>query len=149
MSGRVNVYLRCYFLCFLNDIEEEFVLSGLEGLDVITFKIFMLLYADDVMLFSNSPEELQEGLNFLSNYCRRWKLKINVSKTQVMVFRRGDMLPRNLGFYYEGEPLEIGSKFKYLRIVFTTGGSFAETYNILAGQTQKAIFKMIYHQDID
>lgn len=130
------------FSMFLNDIEEEFVLSGLEGLDVNTFKIFMLLYADDIVLFSNSPGELQEGLNLLSNYCKRWKLKINISKTKVMVFRRGGMLPRNLVFYYEGEPLEIVSKFKYLGIVFTTGGSFAETQSTLAGQAQKAIFKM-------
>ena len=34
------------------------------------------------------------------------------------------------------------SKFKYLGIVFTTGGSFAETQSTLAGQAQKAIFKM-------
>ena len=104
------------FSMILNDIEEEFVLSGFEGLDMNTFKIFMLLYADDIVLFSNSPEELQEGLNLLSNYCKRWKLKINISKTKVMVFRRGGMLPRNLVFYYEGEPLEIVSKFKYLGI---------------------------------
>ena len=107
-----------------------------------TFNIFMLLYADDIVLFSNSPEELQEGLNLLSNYCKRWKLKINISKTKVMVFRRGGMLPRNLVFYYEGEPLEIVSKFKYLGIVFTMSGSFAETQSTLAGQAQKAIFKM-------
>ena len=34
------------------------------------------------------------------------------------------------------------SKFKYLGIVFTSGGSFAETQSTLAGQAQKAIFKM-------
>ena len=71
------------------------------------FKIFILLSADDIVLFSNSPEELQEGLNLFLNYCKRWKLKINISKTKVMVFRRGGMLPRNLVFYYEAESLEI------------------------------------------
>ena len=130
------------FSMYLNDIEEQFVLSGFEGLDVNMFKIFMLLYADDIVLFSNSKENLQEGLDFLSNYCKRWKLKINVSKTKVMIFRRGGRLPRDLAFYYEGEPLEIVSKFKYLGIVFTTGGSFSEAQKTLAGQAQKAIFKM-------
>ena len=52
------------------------------------------------------------------------------------------MLPRNLVFYYEGEAIEIVSKFKYLGIVFTTGGSFSEAQKTLAGQAQKAIFKM-------
>ena len=31
---------------------------------------------------------------------------------------------------------------KYLDIVFTPGGSFAEVQNVLAGQAQKAIFKL-------
>ena len=130
------------FSLFLNDIEEIFLESGIQGLDINMFKIFMLLYADDIVLFANSPDELQEGLDLLFNYCKRWKLKINVAKTKIMVFRRGGILPRNLVFYYDGEPLEIVSKFKYLGVVFTTGGSFSEAQNTLAGQAQKAIFKM-------
>ena len=95
------------FSLFLNDIEETFLESGIQGLDVNMFKIFMLLYADDIVLFANSPDELQEGLDLLSNYCKRWKLKINVAKTKIMVFRRGGILPRNLVFYYDGEPLKL------------------------------------------
>ena len=38
--------------------------------------------------------------------------------------------------------LEITKQFKYLGVVFTTVGSFAEAQNTLAGQTQKAIFKL-------
>ena len=33
-------------------------------------------------------------------------------------------------------------EFKYLGIVFTSGGSFLETQNTLAGQAQKAIFTL-------
>ena len=87
------------FSLFLNDIEETFIESGIQGLDINMFKIFMLLYADDIVLFANSPDELQEGLDLLFNYCKRWKLKINVAKTKIMVFRRGGILPRNLVFY--------------------------------------------------
>ena len=130
------------FSLFLNDIEEQFILSGLDGLDVNMFKMFMLLYADDIVLFANSASELQDGLDLMSDYCKRWKLKINISKTKVMIFRKGGMLPRNLSFYYDDEPLEIVKKFNYLGIVFTTGGSFAEAQMTLAGQSQKAIFKM-------
>ena len=57
-----------------------------------------------------------------------------------MIFRRGGRLPRNLAFYYEGEPFEIVSKFKYLGIVFTTGGSFSEAQKTFAGQAQKSHF---------
>ena len=130
------------FSLFLNDIEEQFSHSGVEGLDLDLFKIFMLLYADDIVVFANNAEQLQAGLDVLSEYCARWKLKVNVSKTKILVFRKGGMLPRNLVFTYDNEPLEIVKSFKYLGIVFTTGGSFSETQSTLAGQAQKAIFKL-------
>ena len=130
------------FSLFLNDIEEHFFYSGIEGLDLHMFKICMLLYADDIVIFSNTAEELQSGLEALSEYCACWKLKVNVSKTKILVFRKGGILPRNLVFTYEGEPLEIVKSFKYLGVVFSTGGSFSETQSTLAGQAQKAIFKL-------
>ena len=130
------------FSLYLNDIEETFVNSGLEGIDIDMFKMFMLLYADDIVIFANSAEELQQSLDVLLNYCNRWKLTVNVSKTKVMVFRKGGMLPRNMAFFYNGERLEKVKEFKYLGMVFTTGGSFSEAQNTLAGQAQKAIFKL-------
>ena len=65
-----------------------------------TFKFFLLLYADDIVIFANTSEELQVSLNLLAEYCERWKLTINTSKInlKVMVFRKGDILPRNLVF---------------------------------------------------
>ena len=131
-----------FFFFFFNDIEETFILNDLEGLDIDMFKLFMLLYEDDIVIFANSAEQLQESLNLLSDYWRRWKLTVNVSKTKVIVFRKGGLLPRNLVFYYNGHQLEIIKIFKYLGIVFTVGGSFAEAQNTLAGQAQKAIFKL-------
>ena len=101
----------------------------------------MLLYADDIVIFSKNAEELQAGLDVLVNYCNRWKLKVNVDKTKIMVFRKGGVLPRNLTFYYNGQQLEIINKFRYLGVVFTAGGSFSECQNTLAGQAQKAIFQ--------
>ena len=74
------------FSLFLNDIEETFIQSGLEGLDIDTFKLFLLLYADDIVIFANNSEQLQGSLNLLSDYCSRWKLTVNVDKTKVMVF---------------------------------------------------------------
>ena len=130
------------FSLFLNDLEEMFVSEGYDGLDIDMFKIFMLLYADDIVLFAKSAEELQEGLNLLHGYCIKWKLKINVNKTKIVVFRKGGILPRNLSFYYDEQQLEIVNKFRYLGLVFTVGGSFSEAQNTLAGQAQKAIFQL-------
>ena len=130
------------FALFLNDIEDKFIHSGFEGLDVDMFKLYMLLYADDIVIFAYDAKELQLGLNLLSEYCTSWKLKVNATKTKVLIFRKGGTLQRNLVFMYEDQPIEIVRSFKYLGIVFTTGGSFSEAQTTLAGQAQKAIFKL-------
>ena len=130
------------FSLFLNDLEKVFATEGYGGSDVDTVKLFMLLYADDIVIFSKNAEELQVGLDVLVYYCNRWKLKVNLDKTKIMVFRKGGVLPRNLKFYNNGQQLEIVNKFRYLGVVFTAGGSFSECQNTLAGQAQKAIFQL-------
>ena len=130
------------FSLFLNDLEETFICKGYEGLNIDLFKSFMLLYADDIVLFADSADELQHGLNLLLEYCNKWKLKVNVNKTKVMVFRKGGILPRNLAFFYNEQQVEIVNKLRYLGITFTVGGSFSEAQITLAGQAQKAIFQL-------
>ena len=130
------------FSMFINDLEETFVKSGIEGIDIGTMNILMLLYADDIIVFANTAEELQEQLNRLKLYCDKWKLKINVEKTKVMVFRKGGRLPNNVSFTYDGQVLDIVKRFTYLGVVFTTTGSFSDAQTTLAGQSTKAIFKL-------
>ena len=82
----------------LNDLEEEFLINVIDGIDIGLIKLFLLLYADDIVISSSSPEGLQDGLNQLETYCKSCKLQVNTSKTKIMVFRKGGMLPRNLSF---------------------------------------------------
>ncbi len=55
--------------------------------------VFMLLYADDVVLIANDPvgvggDTLQAQLQALEQYCHDWDMDVNLSKTKVVVFRR-------------------------------------------------------------
>ena len=127
---------------YLNDIENEFYLNGFEGVDIHHIKLFLLLYADDFTIFCENAEGLQSAFNLLSTFCQRWKLAVNTSKTKLMFFRRGGILPRNLKFFYNDVELEIVSTFSYLGIIFSSGGSFSNTQITLAGQDQKAIFRL-------
>ena len=104
--------------------------------------MFLILYADDIVIFAASAQELQNNLNLLSEYCHRNRLKVNTSKTKIMVFRRGGILPRDMKFYYSNVELSIVNHFSYLGIVFSTGGSFSECHKTLAGQALKAIFTL-------
>ena len=106
------------------------------------FKVFLILYADDIVVFANSSSEFQKSLDLLFDYCQRWKLVIDTSKTKIMIFRKGGRLPQGFTFYYNNILIEIVNNFSYLDIVFTVGGSFSEAQNTLSGKTLKAIFKL-------
>ena len=51
------------FSMYLNDIEEHFMLNKFEGVNLGMLKLFLLLYADDIVLFAESGAGLQNGLD--------------------------------------------------------------------------------------
>ena len=130
------------FSMFLNDIEDHFILHGYHGIDISFTKLFLLLYADDIVILADTAEELQNGFDILYEYCKKWRLKVNTNKTKVIIFRKSGILPRNLNFHFDGNDIEIVKSFNYLGVVFTQGGSFKELQSTIAGQAQKAIFKL-------
>ena len=125
------------FSMFVNDLEEELIFKNFAGLDLDHFRLFLLMYADDIVLLSETAEGLQNGLNCMFQYCQKWKLSVNTQKTKVMIFRKGGILRRNETFKYGDYELEVLSKFSYLGIVFTTGGAFTEAQQALTGQALK------------
>ena len=73
---------------FLEDIElylQDNIESGLVIDDIV---LILILFADDMALLGNSPEDLQNSLNMLHSYCIDWGLEVNCSKTKVVVFRK-------------------------------------------------------------
>ena len=51
--------------------------------------MFILLFADDAVLFAHTQEALQSLLNDLQYYCTTWKLKVNTNTTKIMIFKNG------------------------------------------------------------
>ena len=66
------------FSIYLNDLRHYLQTSGLSGVEcetannddiMIFIKLFILLFADDTVLFSNSKKELQKTLDSFETYC--------------------------------------------------------------------------------
>ena len=49
---------------------------------------YILVFADDTMLVSETKEGLQQLLFKLESFCHTWNLTVNVAKTEVIVFRK-------------------------------------------------------------
>ena len=64
--------------------------KGISGIDIGIINLYILLYADDIILFGKTPEDLQSSLSALEEYCKRWKLTVNTDKTKIMIFRKGE-----------------------------------------------------------
>ena len=77
------------FNLFLNNIEAVLESGGFRGVIMSDITIITLVYADDLLLMSDSTEDLQLDIDILYDYCTRWKLNINIEKSAVVIFRKG------------------------------------------------------------
>ena len=104
----------------------EFETLGAEAICSDNVKLFLLLYADDSVIMSESREGLQKGLDLMYDYCVRWRLTVNTDKTKVLVFRKGGQLSHDDHWFYGDSLLENVNTFSYLGIVFSCTGSWAQ-----------------------
>ena len=75
--------------------------------------LFILLYADDSVIFAETPEILQNLLKKSKNYCDKWRLKLNARKYKIVIFSRGKVR-KYQKFYICEETVEVVSNFVYL-----------------------------------
>ena len=106
-------------------------------------KLFVLLYADDTVILAESAEDLNSALRIYELYCNAWKLSINASKSNVLIFSKG-RLP-HYEFTLNGTQLEVVSEYKYLHvgILFCRSGSFFRAKKYIAAQGRKAVFALL------
>ena len=55
----------------------------MRGLNITQLCIILLFFADDMIIFSNEPRELQLLLNRLQKYSCEWGLKVNNVKLKL------------------------------------------------------------------
>ena len=73
-------------MMFINDIVQHINDDFNEIFSFQELRLFILLYADDAVLFAKSPKVLQSLLHDLEIYCLAYGLKINTTKTKAMIF---------------------------------------------------------------
>jgi hypothetical protein len=128
------------FAMYINDLECA-LNDNNTGISIGHLKILTLFYADDLIIFNETAPGLQRDIDNLQAYCKRWKLSINLDKTQVIVFKKGNR-PVNYNWNYNGAALKINSRCSYLGLLFTSNGSFHQAQITLANQANKAIYAL-------
>ena len=74
------------FSLFMNDLTEYFRVHNCPGVKSGNQSLNCLMYADDLLVISTSPEGLQQSLNVIHKHAQEWKLKVNTKKSNIIIF---------------------------------------------------------------
>lgn len=108
----------------------------------------VLLYADDLTLVAASPEDLQELLDALQEFCVANSLHVNVDKSAVVVFGQrkpglvGKHIPR-AGWVLDGDRLPVVPEFRYLGITFHETSGVSACVPALSAAAMPAMWCML------
>ena len=101
-------------------------------------KITMLSFADDLVVFGKTQEDLEHNVNMLNREITQRGMKINLNKTKTMIISRE---PKPHTIRVEGEALEQVDSYKYLGVMIKSNGSLKEEVSQRIGKATN-----VYHQ---
>ena len=82
------------FSLLINELTKDITENGKHGIQLSPdlIELLILLFADDVVLFSDSVIGLQTQLNILYCTANRLDMIVNLDKSNIVVFRNGGHL---------------------------------------------------------
>ena len=127
------------FNIFLSDLPKT--LNTMENYAPIignTTKLNCIIWADDVIILSESEKGLNNMLERLATYTEENSMEINIEKTKGMIFNKtGKFLRRN--FKYKNGNIETVREYKYLGFILIPSGSISHGLNDLKARASRAL----------
>jgi len=75
------------FGLYVDGLEKHLLeTADIDAATLMGVMVPLLLYADDLILMSESASGLQKQLDALASFCEQRQLTVNLSKTKVVVF---------------------------------------------------------------
>ena len=127
------------FSLFLEDLELFLQNDGNAGISIDEICLILMLFADDMVIISQSVSDLQKRLDLLHEYCLMWGLEVNSDKSKIMVFRKRGPVKTNERWVYGNSALDSVDNFNYLGTTFHYTGSFLVNQENLAGKGLRAL----------
>ena len=106
-------------------------------------EVSCLLYADDLVLMSESQSGLQNALDTLESFTQDWHLKANFTKTKCLTFTRGRKSNPTPHWYLGTTKLQNCPSYCYLGTVFSESGSLNLAADALKNKAKSAMFSLL------
>ena len=129
------------FNIYINGLVNDLDHANTQPIIIGDVKLTSLLYADDIILLSETQEGLQNALNELTKFCSLWKLDVNKQKSKIIIFNSNGKSHCNY-FKVEKEHLETVKSICYLGITINCSGSLNHSKKNLMEKGRKAWFKI-------
>ena len=127
------------FNIFLEDL--IIYLDMTYGVKMCNTTIAYLLFADDLVLISDTPSDLQKLVDGLYQFCQKWHMIVNLTNTKISIFNMNKKKSSRYHFVYNEDEIEITGQYKYVGIIFSTSKNmFHKSREYLANQARKAIY---------
>ena len=134
------VFSPILFNLFINKISSIFD-ETCSPVKINNISVNSLLWADDLMLVSETPAGLQNAINKMNTFYQSLDLKINIKKTKVIVFnKRGIKMDKKYSFSIENVKLEITDQYQYLGLKLRPSGSMNFAVQELSDKASRAWF---------
>ena len=126
------------FIIFTNELEKMLKKSKFMGISVANaIEVFLLMYVDDIVLLGDTVSELQKKINILEKFCDKWGMEVNLTETQVIVFRNGGKTSKSERFTYKSNTVKTVAYYRYLGLIFSSRNTWSKTLSTLAAQLKR------------
>lgn len=126
------------FALFINDMAIE-VKNLNRGVSFGDLNVSIFLYADDIVILAENEYDLQVQLDCIDNWCRKWQLLVNGTKSQIVHFRKKGIKRSTTEFKLGSEKLLYTNSYKYLGVIFDEHLTFENASSVFADSAGRAL----------
>lgn len=98
------------FSLFIDGVVEALRKADV-GVNIGNVHVDLLLYADDICIVCESEKDLQKAMLIVQKYMNQWRLRVNLTKTKVVVYGRK---VKKCEIRYDGVLLDVEESYEYL-----------------------------------
>ena len=129
------------FNIFLSDLPKIFHGTECRPAMLNNERLSCLLWADDLVLLSESNEGIQEMISKLGKYSSMNNLEINVEKTKAMIFNKSGRL-NMMTYKLDNQFIRTTNSYKYLGFIITPSGEILSGLKDLKVRALRAFYKL-------
>ena len=130
------------FNLYINDLPEYISQGKTDPVYLMNQEVNCLMWADDLILLSRSPEGLQKCVKNLTEYCQKWKLEINMKKTKVLTFNKSGKILKSVRIFANKTLLKNVNQYTYLGFTVASSGTLSHGINNLIDKAKRAWFSI-------